>query len=83
MRFIYKVLAYLVHPYNRPELAGNLTLISLALLYLIISVVTTRPSNSQSKQFSNSSRPITIEIDGKQENPHLLKVKQELSFNLQ
>lgn len=78
MRFIYRVLAYLFHPYNRPELAGNLTLISLALVYLIISVATARPNNTQSKQFSNSSRPIKIEIDGNQKNHHLLQVKHEV-----
>ena len=55
MNFIYKFFARLTHPYNRPELAGNITVLFLAFLYLFISIITTQSGKVQLKETYKSS----------------------------
>ncbi len=81
MNFIYTFFARLLHPYNRPALAGNLTLIFFALLYVVVGVMTDPPVNSESKRSPESSHPITIEVDKSDRGLHPITVKQELPIN--
>jgi len=54
MNFIYKFFARLTHPYNRPELAGNMTILLLAFIYLSVSIITTKPKKAESKETGRS-----------------------------
>lgn len=62
MNFISKLFAHLTHPYNRPELAGNLTLWFFAFLYLSLSIVTTRTNNVRSQETYENSLTSFVSI---------------------
>ncbi len=55
MNFMYRLIARILHPYNRPALAGNITLLLLAFLYLSLSIITAPSGQIESKDTYNNS----------------------------
>ena len=60
MKFLQKNFAIITNPYNRPEIAGNLTVLFLALVYLFVSIATDKPTNAQPGKVLNSSQSTMI-----------------------